>query len=248
MKKLCGIMSAALLIVLLFSYCARDSLPSDAREPYRQIKKLSISEGKLNFLGEMERVDTLRVYIYQDESYTYYYNIDEKGILSLNANSEMQIYEEAGSVDDERVKTLTREIFPWINIDGMTIEWCEPGSHLEAHRCSAEEYEDDIRLNMLSFSFSADGRLVYAFATHNIIKDNFEYIVERPRAEEIAIDHLKAEQEDINYIKATKIVHNGAPVWLVDCALEMGELDGYYFLYIDAQTGEILQADATNAQ
>ena len=247
MKKLWGIISSALLIVLLSS-CARNYLPSDAREPYVQIKELSISEGKLNFLGEMERADTLRVYIYQDESYTYYYNIDDKGILSLKANSEMQISEKAGSADDERVKMLTSEIFPWINTDDMTIEWGEPGGSMEAYRCSAEEYEDDIRLNMLSFSFSADGNLVYAFATHNVIQDNSEYVVEKPRAEEIAIDYLKVEQEDINYIKATKIVHDGALVWLIDCALEMGELDGYYYLYIDAQTGEILQANTTNAQ
>ena len=219
-------------------------------EPNGQDYPFIVGSGRLREISESTDASGHAIRIMEDDEYRYHYNVTRQQIQLISMKPELSETIAAvapwGKLDrqDVDLEPYLEMFFPGKAMEALEIEFSAGGSPLEAYRYWVREWEGDILLNTATFSFTGDGRLSFAFRNNAVMPEGVEQNVDEAQAIKIAAEHLGI-GEEFKEISLEKVVYMDTVAWHVECSVEMGELDSYYALYIDIESGDVMDELST---
>ncbi len=243
-KRVIIMLSALVLLAIIIALLFIFSLPNKDDYPF------IVGSGRLRQISESTDASGHIIRLMEDDEYRYHYNVTRQQIRLISMKTELSETIAAaapwGKLDrqDVDLEPYLEMFFPGKAMEALDIEFSAGGSPLEAYRYWVKEWEDDILLNTATFSFTGDGRLSFAFKNNAVMPEGVEQNVDEAQAIKIAAEHLGI-GEEFKEISLEKVVYMDTVAWHVECSVEMGELDSYYALYIDIESGDVMDELST---
>ncbi len=240
---LCALVLIAIIVSLFIV------LTTQTKQDY----PFAVGSGRLREISESTDASGHAIRIIEDDEYRYHYNVTRQQIQLISMKPELSETIAAaapwGKLDrqDVDLEPYLEMFFPGKAMEALEIEFSAGGSPLEAYRYWVREWEGDILLNTATFSFTGDGRLSFAFRNNAVMPEGVEQNVDEAQAIKIAAEHLGI-SEEFKETSLEKVVYADTVAWHVECSVERGAMDSYFALYIDIESGNVIEAQSTSAE
>ena len=238
----CALVSLALIIALFFIFSPA------GKEDY----PFALGSGRLREISKETNDAGHAVIILADDDYTYRYNFSLRQLQTVLMNT-ARCEEIVEAAEEKRLESAEPDLELWLGAAFPEADYTSletelhtgSGSTLEAKRYSVKEWQGDILLNWASLSFTEDGRLCMLVRSNNIMPAA-EQKVSEAEAVELAAQYLGIGGE-FKELNLEKVVYGECVAWHIECSVEKGTMDTYYALYIDIESGELIEPVLTTS-
>jgi len=240
------VICAAVLLAILLALILASAVPN--RTDYT----FALGSGRLREISKETNDAGHTVITLADDDYTYRYNLSLRQLQSVLLNSS-RCEEIVKAAENKSLKSAEPDLELWLGAAFPEADYTSletelhtgSGSPLEAKRYWVKEWQGDILLNWASLSFTADGRLCMLVRSNNIMPAA-EQKVSEAEAVELAAQYLGISGE-FKEVNLEKVVYGECVAWHIECSVEKGTMDTYYALYIDIESGELIEPALTTS-
>lgn len=191
-----------------------------------KIAEIPIQTGELRLIEERKDVAGNVIQIWEDDTYSYYYDVTSNkiGVISANTKKMEAIVKNAGDISagyipsvDTDISGFLKDFFPEYDPESIEIELdTESGNPIEWFQYTVKEHYRDILQNTAHISLSYDGQLTFLQGSHNSIDRTIDYWAYNEQdAIRLAFMYLQSKKDDLEHEINTELQTSGNEKYLI---------------------------------